>query len=101
MPNCPDCGSDKVIKNGRIHNGKQNFKCNECGRQFVENPTQKLISEATKKLVDKLLLERISLAGIARVTDVSEAWLQNYVNKKYESVPRKVEVSSKKNAIND
>lgn len=96
MPNCPDCGSDKVIKNGRIHNGKQNFKCNECGRQFVENPTQKLISEATKKLIDKLLLERISLAGIARVTGVSEAWLQNYVNKKYESVPRKVEVSSKK-----
>ena len=99
MPNCPDCGSDKVIKNGRIHNGKQNFKCNECGRQFVENPTQKLISEATKKLVDKLLLERISLAGIARVTDVSEAWLQNYVNKKYESVPRKVEVSSKKTRL--
>jgi hypothetical protein len=31
-----------------------------------------------------LLLEKISLAGIARVCDVSETWLQDYVNRKYE-----------------
>jgi AraC-like DNA-binding protein len=31
-----------------------------------------------------LLLEKISLARIARVCDVSETWLQDYVNRKYE-----------------
>ena len=95
MPNCPDCDSDHVVKNGHIHNGKQNFMCNDCNRQFVEDPTQKLISKETKGLIDKLLLERISLAGFLGVTGVSEAWLQNYVNKRYESVSQKIEAPPK------
>lgn len=67
---CPNCHSQNVVKNGRIHNGKQNHKCKTCGRQFVEDPQQKRIDSSTKGLIDKLLLEKISLAGIARVCDV-------------------------------
>ena len=52
----------------------------KCGRQFVINPTNKTVSDETKQLIDKLLLERISLRVIARVTGVSWSWLQNYVN---------------------
>ena len=96
MPNCPDCNSGHIVKNGHIHNGKQNYLCKDCGRQFVENPTQKRISQETKDLIDKLLLERISLAAIVRVTGVSGAWLQSYVNQKYESVPQKIESPVKK-----
>ena len=101
MPNCscPNCQSKEVVKNGHIHNGKQNYKCKVCGRQFVEDPQQKLISQKTKDLVDKLLLEKVPLAGIARVCDVSEPWLQNYVNRLYETVPQQVEVSSKKKGV--
>ncbi len=96
MPLCPECGSDHVVKNGRIHNGKQNHRCRGCGRQFVENPEQKRISEETKVLIDRLLLEKIPLAGIARVCDVSEQWLQTYVNHLYTSVDRHVEVEGEK-----
>jgi transposase-like protein len=96
MLKCPRCGSDHVVKNGRIHNGKQNHRCRGCGRQFVEHPEQKRISEETKVLIDKLLLERIPLAGIARVCEVSEPWLQKYVNHLYESVDRHVEVEGEK-----
>ena len=96
MPNCPNCESKDVVKNGFIHNGNQNHKCKACGRQFVEAPRQKLISQETKALIDKLLLEKIPLAGIARVCDVSETWLQDYVNRKYEAIPQQVNVSSKK-----
>ncbi len=56
-----------------------------------------MIEQATKDLIDKLLLERISLAGIARVTGVSEPWLQAYVSVKYAAVPRQVIVRAKKN----
>jgi hypothetical protein len=35
------------------------------------------------------LLEKISLAGIARIMEVSECWLQKYVNKKHETSPMK------------
>ncbi|MEM9809356.1 MAG: IS1 family transposase, partial [Cyanobacteria bacterium P01_D01_bin.56] len=72
---CPDCGSSNIVKNGKIHNGKQNHKCKDCLRQFVEDPQNKTIDEATKQLIDKLLLEKIPLVGIARVTEVSEVWL--------------------------
>lgn len=93
---CPSCDSQQIVKNGKIHNGKQNYRCRNCGRQFVENRQQKIISQSTKNLIDKLLLEKIPLAGIARVTDVSEPWLQNYVNDKYESVSQQVSVTAKK-----
>jgi insertion element IS1 protein InsB len=97
MPiSCPSCESKKIVKNGKIHNGKQNYKCRDCGRQFVENRQQKIISQSTKNLIDKLLLEKIPLAGIARVTEVSEPWLQNYVNDKYELISKKVKVTAKK-----
>ncbi len=57
----------------------------------MENPTRQPIDEATRSLYafggakpyDKLLLERLALAAIARVTRVSQRWLQMYVNQKY------------------
>ncbi len=58
--------------------------------------SHKIIDQTTKTLIDKLLLEKIPASGIARVTGVSEPWLQSYVNGKYEAVPRQVEVSAKK-----
>ena len=88
MPTCPNCLSEKTFKNEHIHNGKQRFKCHDCGRQFVENPTKVVIDQEKRELIDRLLLERISLAGIARVARVSERWLQTYFNEKYALVPR-------------
>jgi IS1 family transposase/transposase-like protein len=92
---CPSCGSRHVVKNGRIHTGKPNHKCQSCGRQFVKDSQQKIISEETKQLIDDLLLERLSLAGVSRVTQVSKSGLQQYVNRKYEEVFREIKVSSK------
>lgn len=93
---CPVCQSTHVVKNGKIHHGKQNFKCRECGRQFIQNPQNKIIDQAIRTLIDKLLLEKIPLAGMARVVGVSELWLQSYVNEKYQHVPRQVNVRTKK-----
>lgn len=96
---CPNCQSIQIVKNGRIHNGKQNHKCRAFHRQFVENSQQKRISQETKALINKLLLEKIPLAGIARVCDVSEPWLQSYINGQYASVPHEVQISSKKRRL--
>jgi transposase-like protein len=72
MMDCPRCGSDHGVKNGYLGNGKPKLKCQGGGRQFVEDPKRQPISEESRALIDKLLLERISLAGIARVRGVSE-----------------------------
>jgi transposase-like protein len=68
---CPTCGSDDVMKNGMTRRGKQNHKCRDCGRQFVENPKWQPKNTDTLAKIELLLLERISLAGIARVMGVS------------------------------
>lgn len=52
--------------------------------------------EATRVMIDKMLLERLALAAIARITGVSERWLQIYVNNKYEQIQQKVDVTQKK-----
>ena len=67
LMNCPKCESSLTIKNGSRKNEKQNFKCLSCGRQFVANPSPHYqIPQETMDLVDRLLLEKIPLAGIAR-----------------------------------
>ncbi|WP_207683628.1 IS1 family transposase [Desulfonema magnum] len=95
MTNCPKCKSDNIVKNGNIHNGKQGFLCKKCGRRFVENPSKKIISQETEDVIDRLLRERIPLAGIARAVGVSERWLHNYVNEKYKNIPKKADVKKK------
>jgi len=84
---CPECRSTKNKKNGHIHNGKQNHYCKSCGRQFVENPEQKLISIEEREQVRKLLLERIPLRGICRVMGVSLFWLLGFMTSEYEQLP--------------
>ena len=84
---CPKCKSSSTKKNGHIHNGKQNHRCKKCGRQFVENPKQKLISAAKREQVRDLLLERISLRGICRVMKVSLCWLLDFMVSEHEQLP--------------
>jgi len=92
---CPKCDSTQTKKNGSTHNKKHKYQCNTCRYQFTENPQNKVISDETKILIDKLLLEKISLAGIARVTGVSPKWLQNYINDKYRNIPQSIQVTHK------
>jgi IS1 family transposase/transposase-like protein len=98
-PVCPICKSENIIKNGSIHNGKPKFMCRDCRRQFVENPTDKVIPVSTWELVEKLLLEKIPIAGISRVTGVSEPWLQKYINEKYENIPQKIYIVKQKGRL--
>ena len=92
---CPACGSRHLIKNGSVHNGKPKYQCFSCGRQFVVNPTKTTVSKEIKQLITRLLLERISLRGIARATQVSWSWLQGYVNQKLAQTPRQIKVLRK------
>jgi insertion element IS1 protein InsB len=63
---CPQCGLSHIKRNGYTHFGKQNYRCKDCDRQFVEDSQR--IGEEVKDLIKVLLLERLSLRGICRVT---------------------------------
>jgi insertion element IS1 protein InsB len=76
---CPRCKSSQYKKNGHIHNGKQNHHCHNCGRQFVQCCEQHLVSEETRGLIERLLVERISLRGICRAVGVTLKWLLGFL----------------------
>lgn len=65
------------------------------GGSLPLNATRQPIDEATRQLIDKLLLERLALAAIARVTGVSERWLQMYVNQKFYQTSKTVKLTQK------
>jgi transposase-like protein len=80
--NCPQCSSECVIRYGHNYHGKQRFPCHFCGHQFVPDATSQPVSRETRALVERLLKERLVLATTARVAQLSERWLQYYVNQK-------------------
>ena len=92
---CPSCSSGYLIRKGSIHNDNPKHQCKNCGYQFVDNSTKTTILSKVKQLIDRLLLERISLRGIARVTQVIWSWLQDYVNQRLSHTPCQIEISVK------
>jgi len=84
---CPSCQSTLVKKNGHIHNGKQNYRCITCGRQFVLDSAQRVVDEKTKQQVKRALLERVSLHGICRICEVSMSWLLEFIDKLIAEIP--------------
>jgi transposase-like protein len=76
-----------VRKNGHIHNGKQNYYCNSCKRQFVENGQEWFVDSKERAQIERLLLERISLRGICRVMQVSLSWLLGYLKEVHNALP--------------
>lgn len=65
----------------------------------MENPINKKISAETWEMVDKLLPEKIPLPLISRVTGILEPQLQKYVNRKYESIPKRTETYKTKGRL--
>ena len=76
---CPQCQSSTYKKNGHIHNGKQNHQCKACGRQFVACFEQYLVSEDTRALIERLLVERSRcVASVAPWVSSSSGSWQGY-----------------------
>jgi insertion element IS1 protein InsB len=84
---CPACGSTRFKKNGRTHNGKQHHQCKACPRQFVQCSEQYLISDETQALIERLLLERLSLRGICRAVGVGLKWLLGFIVTCFRALP--------------
>jgi insertion element IS1 protein InsB len=84
---CPACGSTRFKKNGHTHNGKQQHQCKACPRQFVQCSEQYRISDETRALIERLLVERLSLRGICRAVGVGLKWLLGFLVQCIEALP--------------
>ncbi|PWT86708.1 MAG: IS1 family transposase [Acidobacteria bacterium] len=84
---CPQCGSRWYKRNGHIHTGKQNHRCKLCGRAFVLTPENAVITEEQRALIERLLLESISLRGICRAVGVGLRWLLQFMVERFHAIP--------------
>lgn len=84
---CPQCGSRWYKRNGHIHTGKQNHRGKVCGRAFVLTPENSVITEEQRALIERLLLERISLRGICRAVGVGLQWLLPCMSARFQAAP--------------
>jgi AcrR family transcriptional regulator/transcription elongation factor Elf1 len=75
---CPECKSEKVLKNGHRH-GKQRYICKNCGRQFgIEASDRGYPSEIRQQCLD-LHQQGIGFREIERQTGVSHNTVINWV----------------------
>jgi len=98
--NCPTCGSHDISKNGTTQCSKQNYKCRDYHRQFIEDPQWKPKDKYTQALVNLLLLEKSPLASINRSICISYSWLQCYAKFIYEYNQMIREIISEKDDLN-
>ena len=67
---CPYCRSSKVWKNGLKANGKHNFLCSICRKQFQQGYANKGSSPEVRKQVAKMLISNCGLRDITFITGV-------------------------------
>ncbi len=85
---CPYCLSTNVIRKGmNKKQTKRRYKCKSCLKRYVEGGKDFFIDQDKIELIDRLLLERLSLRGICRAVKVSLCWLLSYIKRLYDKVP--------------
>jgi transposase-like protein len=78
---CPNCKSDKLVRNGCAPNGKQRYFCRECKKSSRENPTSRGYSDERKEEILRAYQERSSLRGIERTFGVSRYTVAKWLKK--------------------
>jgi hypothetical protein len=84
---CSQCGSKWYKRTGHTHPGKQNHRGNLCGQAFVLNPEHQVITEEQRTLIERLLLERISLREICRAVGVGLQGLLQFMVDRFQAAP--------------
>jgi transposase-like protein len=76
-------GLMNIIRHGKKQNGTQNYKCTECGRQFVRNIFtpfyRKHIKREEAKLICKVLAEKNGIRATARITEHHKNTIASFV----------------------
>ena len=77
-------GLRNIVRNGKKENGTQNYKCAECGTQFVRTKGTMFYHKKLKKEdvveISRHIVETNSFRGIARETKHNKNTIGSYVN---------------------
>jgi transposase-like protein len=70
---CPHCNSPNLSRNGKKDNRKQNYRCKDCGRQFISSHeiTYRGCLPAIVNLVKIMLVRGMAIRDISTVLGIS------------------------------
>ncbi|NEO26406.1 MAG: helix-turn-helix domain-containing protein [Kamptonema sp. SIO4C4] len=77
---CPHCQSGWVVKNGQ-RRGKQNYRCESCGRQFVDSVQNRGYPPQVKARCLELAAQGYGVRAIARMMGVSHKTVSDWLNR--------------------
>ena len=80
---CPHCGSDQLVRNGRAPNGKQRYLCRACQKQSREHPTPHAYPQERREEILRAYEERSSLRGLERTFGVSRHTVIGWIKKSH------------------
>jgi transposase-like protein len=89
MLRCKHCGSEEKVRNG-CPNGKQRYKCKECGKNYVSGDSREKYSNDKKLKVVRMYLEGIGIRSIERLEGVSNPLIIKWIRKFSKSLKRKL-----------
>lgn len=75
--NCPKCGLEKNVKAG-FNNGKQRYKCKECGCHYTRSTPRGEPVEKKRQAV-QLYLEGLGFRAIGRFLKISHVTAQDWI----------------------
>ncbi len=70
------------MKDGISRQGKQRYRCRECGRRSCDNPTPRGLPADKEAAVLAALNERMSQRGVARTFGISRNTISALLQKK-------------------
>ena len=79
---CQHCQSQNIIRFGLAPNGKQRYRCHDCGRRSRDNPTSNAYSDEERELILRAYWERSSLRGLTRTFGVSRQTVTKWIKKR-------------------
>lgn len=74
---CPKCGSEDKVKNGRVNDGFQRYRCKNCGCNYTKEGRG--YPKELRLLALRMYLEGIGFRGIGRLLKVSNVTVLNWV----------------------
>lgn len=80
MLRCKNCGSEKKVKNG-CPNGRQRYKCKECGKNYVAGDLREKYSIDKKMRVVCMYLEGMGIRSIERLEGISNPLIIKWIRK--------------------
>ena len=79
---CPNCDSERLVKDGKTTSGSQRYLCRDCGESRVLNPKRTDYTDKQKERILRAYREGTSLRGLRRIFGVARQTVSAWLKKK-------------------